>query len=1019
MSLRFFTILSLLYMTNTVFAVYGQSSRRYIPLNDGWKFTLHDEPSVNQPNYNDSSWRLLNLPHDWAFENGYSEDGSQGANGGYASGGIGWYKKEFILQEADYSDKRIYIDFDAIYMNSEVWMNGHYLGKRPYGYISFGYEVTPYIKSGKNQISVRVDNSLEPSARWYHGCGIYGNVTLSLLHSSHFKKWGTYVSTIECNKSNVNLNILSALDLPRSSDAFFVEYIVNDASGKEVCRQKDISVSDGDSARAVLMLNKPQLWDLSSPYLYTLTARLWHNNVMVDEIREDFGVRSIAWDAATGLWLNGKNVKIQGVCEHLEGGPVGAAWTENLIRWKIRMLKDMGCNAIRTAHNPQLPLFYKICDEMGMLVLDEIFDGWKQKAEEDYGKQAFAEWWERDLRDFIRRDRNHPSVIAYSVGNETEGAVGKELVRVCHEEDPSRLVTSGHSGSEFMDLLGINGSSEKQSFIHNYKVGNKAFLGTETPHTWQVRGYYRTKTWYRDGFPNKGQDPFETPDLTENELFHYEWISPEKWKNGKQHYNSSYDNGVVRINARQNMEFLRDLPWYAASFRWTGFDYLGEASYVHGGWPFRAFMGGVIDMAGLPKDHYFLYQSQWGDKPMVHILPHWTHPDLEKGVDIPVWVYTTGDMVELFLNNRSLGKKNKGTKWNEMQCEWMVPWEKGVLEAVAYKNGKEIARTRHTTSKAPVQLGLQTTDACLTGGKEDLHILTISQNDVAGTLYPYGENRVYWSLEGDGEIFSAENGCPVDVETNYHAVSKKAFFGLLRLFIRKNSDEPIHLYAAAILGDKRMKMDNRISISVAGINIDGTSAIPSSCDIYYTTDGSDPVVYGNKYHEPFVLQCAAKVRASIVINGTIRLQLEESFGRNEGLYWGNAVLSGSLSDIQAESCTFHKGFVSHDKEAQAGSYVLLDKQGSIEFYQENDGNKHKKYLRFAYTSQDKDPVILQLYNNNAFVTEKEFIIDNSKTGYWNIGVLEAELNKGANSLKVVLKSGTKLGVDWFEFVECK
>ena len=243
----------------------------------------------------------------------------------------------------------------------------------------------------------------------------------------------------------------------------------------------------------------------------------------------------------------------------------------------------MGCNSIRTAHNPQLPVFYDICDEEGMLVMDEVFDGWSTKAPFDYGNQAFAGWWERDLRDWVRRDRNHPSVIIYSVGNETRGDVASELVKVCHEEDDTRLVTSGHSGSDFMDILGVNGHSEKKSFILNYKPGKKAFVGTETPHTWQVRGYYRTQTWYRDGYPNKRQDPFEIPDLCETEIFNYDWAPASKWTNRKQHFNSSYDNAVVRINARQNMAYLRDLPWYLGSYRWTGFDYLGEAGYVHGG----------------------------------------------------------------------------------------------------------------------------------------------------------------------------------------------------------------------------------------------------------------------------------------------------------------------------------------------------------------------------------------------------------------------------------------------------
>lgn len=875
------------------------SPRKTILLNNDWKFILHDIATAYQVNYDDQSWRTLNLPHDWAFENGYSKDGAQTANGGYASGGIGWYRKTVTLSASACTQQRIYIDFDGVYMNSEVWVNGHYLGKRPYGYISFGYEVTDFVKPGENQISVRVDNSLEPSARWYHGCGIYGQVSLSMLPLSHFKKWGTCIAVTKSDKEETTLHVSSQI-VKKNQGPFVIEYVIKDQEAHEVFRSHRIEISDKSAVDRNIALKDAKIWDLDTPYLYTLTARLLKDNLVIDEIEEKFGVRSISWKGDTGFWLNGRNVKLQGVCEHLEGGPVGAAWTENLLRWKIKLLKDMGCNVIRTAHNPQLPIFYDICDEVGMLVLDEAFDGWKRKATEDYGKQAFAEWWKRDLRDFIRRDRNHPSVIAYSLGNETRGPIAKDMVSVCHEEDSTRLVTSGHSSSEYMDILGVNGHSEKQQFIKNYKITDKPFVGTETPHTWQVRGYYRTKTWYRDGFPNKGADPFETPDLTSKEIFNYEWADPKSWANRKQHFNSSYDNGFVRINVRQNMAFLRDLPWYSGSFRWTGFDYLGEASYVHGGWPFRAFMGGVIDLAGFRKDHYYLYQSQWGNKPMVHILPHWTHPDMKKGEKIPVWVYTTGDAVELFFNGHSLGTKQKGSQWNQMQCEWLVPWKEGKLEAVAYSKGKAIARTTQTTADAPSMLQLKVEEACLTGKAEDLHILTIAQVDKKGVRYPYGENRVYWGLEGgkgkgkgkcEGEgkceIFSAENGSPVDIETNYHAQSKNTFFGLLRLFIRQSETTQQTLFVASILGDKRLKSDNHVAIDVQGIDLQGNAIDPSSCTITYTTDGRDPAIYGKKYTGAFMLQKEATVRALVVINHKIRLMMEERFGAKEGLYWGS------------------------------------------------------------------------------------------------------------------------------------
>lgn len=996
-------------VNNTVYA----ALRMTRSLNKEWKFVLDDVPDAYLPDFTDEYWRVLDVPHDWAFENGYSEDGAQAANGGYASGGIGWYRKTFNLSPSECSN-RIFIDFDAVYMNSEVWVNGHYLGKRPYGYISFGYEITDIAVAGENAVSVRVDNSREPSARWYHGCGIYGNVSLSFLPESHFKKWGTFVRTLECDSRKAVLNISSEPDI-HTNGLPEVEYLIKDSRGNEVYRSKRLCVNTGKVCSGDIVIENPVLWDIETPVLYILSSRLFVGGKLIDEENETFGIRSVRWDGATGFWLNGRNIKLRGVCEHLEGGAVGAAWTENLMRWKVKMLKDMGCNAIRTSHNPQLSMFYDICNEMGMLVLDEIFDGWKQKASEDYGKQAFVEWWERDLRDFIRRDRNYPCVIAYSMGNETNGPVANQLVKVCHEEDPTRLVTSGHSASEVMDIFGVNGGAERKTFIENYKITDKAFIGTETPHTWQVRGYYRTNTWYRDGFsPQRGV--YETPDLTEKELFHYEWASPEKWVSRKQHFNSSYDNATVRINARQNMEFLRDLPWYSASFRWTGFDYLGEAGYVHGGWPFRAFMGGVIDLAGFPKDHYYLYQSQWSSKPMVHILPHWTHPDLKRGEKVPVWVYTTGDSVELFFNGKSLGKKSKGMKWNEMQCEWMVPWKEGTLEAVAYSDGEEIARTMQSTSSAPSQLRLSVSDACLTGSPEDLHIVDIEQTDHKGTLYPYGENRVYWTVKGNGEIFSAENGSPVDVETNYHATSKKCFFGLLRLFVRNKDLKGVALYAASILGDKRLKTDNRISIDVRGIDLKGTPHDVSSLKILYTTDGSDPVVSGNKYSRAFRMKNAGIVKAVVMSGDSVYIRMEEKFGSGEGLYWGNPEEKTDLLDVQAENCKFSGGMVSDElKGYQSKGYLLLENNSDIEFYQENDGSAYEAVMVYRYVSVGTGTLNIDFFNNGKAVFKDKVTLKSGDMGKWNERRIKIPLSKGANDIKLKIKSDCKVGIDGFGF----
>ena len=984
-------------------------------INEGWKFILSDPQNAQAPDFDDNAWSNITLPHDWAFESDYTENGAQSANGGYKAGGVGWYRKTIDLNRRDIENKRLFLHFDAVYMNSEVWINGHYLGKRPYGYISFEYEISDYVKPGENVISVRVDNSLEPSARWYHGCGIYGNVLLVTTAETRFKNWGNFIAVVRSAEESADVVITSEIDGAYKTDGLRVVYVIKDKDGKKVGRYDADMVGEGRYEKNITIDN-PDIWDIDTPSLYELEACLYDGKELLDKTVDNFGIRSVEWRPETGFWLNGRNVKIQGVCEHLEGGPIGAAWTENMMRWKIGMLKDMGCNAIRTAHNPQLPMFYDLCDEMGMLVLDEIFDGWSRKAPQDYGQQAFDEWWERDLRSFVRRDRNHPSIIAYSVGNETKGDVAPDLVRVCHEEDPYRLVTSGHSGSEHMDIFGVNGHSERKNFITGYKVSDKAFLGTETPHTWQVKGYYRTQTWYRDGYPNEKQDPFETPDLTDKEVFYYEWTASENMKNGKQHYNSSYDNAFVRINARQNMEVLRDSAWYSGSFRWTGFDYLGEASFVHGGWPFRAFMGGVIDLAGFPKDHYYLYQSQWTETPMLHILPHWTHQYLEEGTEIPVWAYSNCDSVELFLNGRSLGVKEPGDRWYEMQCEWLVPWEEGILEAVAFSDGKEVARAIQKTADTPSQIEISKEDSPLTGSDSDIHIFTISLYDDNGTIFPYGENRVVWSVDGGSEVYSAENGCPVDVDPNFNATSRKAFMGQLRLFVKPQSKRDI-IYLASILGDKNLKFGNRVAIDVTAINIDGKVQNNLKPEIYYTLDGSDPSVNGIQYASPFVVDPETVVKAVVIVDKNIKLVLEEEFGENKGLCW-DMPSDVDLCDIQAEYCEIGTSRVATDISGfQSEGYVLVDGDACIEFYQENDGAKQQSNLYMGYAPITNGKLTVELYNNGVKASEQTIDLNASERNKWTSAKMPVVLNNGANSIKLLIKGQGQIGVDWFEFRE--
>lgn len=980
------------------------AQRLEIDFNANWKFLLQDEPESFKTDWDDSDWVKLDVPHDWAFEKGVSKNGAQTDKGGYFDGGIGWYRKYFEVP-AEWDKKRILIEFDGVYMNSEVWINGHYLGKRPYGYISFRYELTEYLKPGKNTIAVRVDNSAEPSARWYHPCGIYAPVRLLVTNQQFITPHGVLVTQSKVDSLHANLKIETTLENRTSSKSgFILETSIRNSSGELIkieSQKVDWGLENSIKLSNTIALENPELWSPDSPYLYTVESRLIRKKQVVDEVKTTLGIRSINWETESGFWLNGKVTKLLGVCEHYEGGPVGGAWTKPLLKWKLSLLKEMGVNAIRTAHNPAPPMFYDLCDEMGFLVMDEVFDGWLRKAENDYGAQAFDEWWEEDVTEWISRDRNHPSIFVYSLGNETRGEVGKDLVDLCHKLDSTRLVTSGHSASEFMDVYGINGGSEKQSFYTN-KRPDKPIIATEAPHTWQTRGYYRTKTWYRDGYPNKRQQPFELPDLTEKEIFHYEWAPQEKWTNKKQHFNSSYDNGMVRISARKNWELTRDLPWYSGHFRWTGFDYYGEAGYVHGGWPFRLFMGGALDVAGFEKDLFYFYQSQWTEKPMVHILPHWTHPSLEAGTKIPVWVYSNCDEVELFLNGKSLGKDKPRTKWDEMQCEWLVPWEPGILEAKGYINGVETVQTTQITAGSPSSLQLKLETNHINTAKDNIAIVTAAINDSKNVFYPFGENKVYYHFDGSVRILSLENGDPVDTTKNVGLDSKKAFMGLTKAFLQLNkTPEPVRIVGGAILGEKQLIHSNLVTIDAESLTIRGDFS-DDSLKIYYTIDGTEPGTNSREYKNPFPVILGTIVKAIIVRNGEVILKMAEKFDSDLGLYWGTEEEEGmdeNLKGMRAVDADYSGARVESINGLEYLNFYEND--GKVSWYQENDGAAGEFVLTIMYATEDVQSYgPMELYVNNKKAGVIEFDVTGSGKSNWKKVSTKQNLGAGANYIEI-------------------
>ncbi|WP_144059752.1 glycoside hydrolase family 2 TIM barrel-domain containing protein [Rhodopirellula sallentina] len=998
----------------SVFSCCSAGAGERMPFDSNWKFSLGDFDTAQRPTFDDSQWRTLDVPHDWSIEGEYAKDNPMGAQCGYLPAGIGWYRKAIPVDSA-WKGKHVEITFDGVYMNSTVWANGRKLGIRPYGWSSITYDISDLVAdSDKITFAVRVDNEKQPSARWYTGSGIYAHTWLAVKEKVHVPHDGIFIRT-SGDEVTVDTEVANQTS---EGETVRVETSLFDPSGKQVATvgtPLSVNGDDGNSITQKLTVANPSLWSTDSPTLYTAVTELHAVNQILDRVETRFGFRDIEWKPESGMWLNGVNVKLRGVCNHQDAGALGAAVPDKILRFRIEQLKKMGCNAIRTSHNPQTPVFYDICDEVGMLVMDEIFDGWMRKAKQDYGGRWFQQWWKRDLTDWLRRDRNHPSVVIYSMGNETRGAVGADLVATCHEVDPTRPVTSGHSADEAMDVLGVNGASEKKGWFDNMNT-DKVFIGTENTHTWQVRGYYRSMTWYRDGFPNKKQKPYETPDLTKREIFTYDWTKDENRDNGKQKFNSSYDNAMVRLNSRRNIQQIRDFPRYAGSFRWTGYDYIGEAGYVHGGWPFKAFMGGAIDLANFEKDLYYLYQSQWTEEPMVHILPHWTHPVMELGTEIPVWVYSNCDNVELFLNDRSLGRQTPGKNWDEMQCEWMVGWEPGTLHAVGYRDGQPVVEETIRTADAPARIALSVDGQPLDDNTPDIVQVRVESRDTQNEFYPYGENRTHFHVIGPGKIRALDNGSPIDVERHFGTTSRVAFFGLTRAFIESTETTgDIALLATSILGEKKQVTSDKVSIDTQVLNLRGEVAVPE-IQTFYTIDGSAPTQQSKRYTQPFSVPLGTTVKALVVMDGKPIQRLQERFAEDEGFVWDGGQSTGPVGE-QAETANYREANVSgHGLGFHGKGFLRFTKKpgGFIEWYQENDGDAGAADLIIRYSGMPRrnKPYEVSVVVNGKPIEKSLALPDTTNPGRdWKTVTVEIPIGRGANTIRLVPQGAGGLCID--------
>jgi len=737
--------------------------------NEGWRFHLGDTLKPQSPDFNDLSWRALNLPHDWSVEGAFDEKNPASVGGGALPGGIGWYRKTFILDKNIYQGKDIFIDFDGVYCNSEVWINDHYLGKRPNGYISFRYELTKYLKLGeKNVIAVKVDNSHQPNSRWYSGSGIYRNVWLVATSPAHFAQWGVSVTTPEVNDQKAKISTQFQVVVPESvKSKVTIVAKLYDFEGKEVARNNDISLKDNGYISS-LELVAPHLWTIADPYLYKLVSQLFVDNELVDQVTTNLGVRYFNFDTTKGFSLNGKPLKIVGVCDHHDLGCLGSAVNKRAIERQLELLKGMGINGIRTSHNPPAPEMLDLCDKMGIIVMDEAFDMWERKKSTFDYSQDFKKWHMRDLSDQILRDRNHPSVMIWSVGNEIweqgddslhRGAtIMKDLCAIVRKLDTSRpIVTANNSptpGNQLIecgatDLIGINYHiKEWLSFPKIYP--NKKLIVTESTSALQTRGWYHMPSDSIARVPKAWDKPYNTP-----------------------HHNcSAYDNCSAPWGSthEETWKVVKKNTYISGMFIWTGFDYLGEPTPY--GWPSRSSYFGIIDLAGFPKDVYYMYQSECTTQPVLHIFPHW---NWTLGQTIDIWAYyNNADEVELFLNGKSLGKQHK--TGDQLHVMWKVPFEAGTLRAVSYKQGKQVLTTEVKTAGAPAKIRLTADHRKINADGSDLSFVTIDILDKDGNLVPDAENLVQFKLEGPGKIIGVDNGSPMSMES-FKADHRKAFHG--------------------------------------------------------------------------------------------------------------------------------------------------------------------------------------------------------------------------------------------------
>ena len=713
-----------------------------------WTFVQQDVADASKPIFDDTKWRKLDVPHDWSIEGAYDKSNLTARGGGYLPSGIGWYRKSFTVDQK-LAKKKVTIEFDGVMANSDVYINGVHLGKRPYGYINFSYDLTKHLNFGKvNVIAVRADNTVQPASRYYTGAGIYRHVRLIATEQVHIDDYGVFISTEDATAAAATVKVQTmVLNESLKAAQIAIETTILDPTGKVVkTAQSKQTIAAGQSfqySQDIIVAN-PKLWNVESPNLYQTLTKVSVAGKVIDDQVNTFGIRAFKFDAATGFWLNGKNFKLKGACLHHDGGAVGAAVPLAIWESRLKLLREAGVNAIRTAHNPVASEFLDLCDRMGFLVMDETFDTWnsaKNNGERGYNR-FFTEWWERDTRAMIMRDRNHPSIVIYSVGNEIHDDLNspagfkkyKDQQDLVHLLDPTRPVTMAlfrpanskvytNGFAEIMDVVGQNYRENELVALHQAKPNLKV-IGTENTHV------------------------------------------------------------AVQYLA------LRDHPFMAGQFLWTGFDYLGEAD-----WPQITNGQGLFDRAGNWKQQSLQRQSWWAEQPVVHIvrkeenagsgawINNWTPTDFDTYDDAKVAVYSNSTEVELFLNGKSLGSKQKPA--DDSPRLWDVTFEKGTIKAIGKNNGKVVTSEEFKTAGKPAKVVLSVNKNQLKNIWDDVAFVTAKVYDAEGNLCPNADDLIKFDVSGAGFITAVDNGNIASHEP-YKAAQRHAYRGVCIALVKAN-----------------------------------------------------------------------------------------------------------------------------------------------------------------------------------------------------------------------------------------